>query len=613
MQAVQPLPDLAALARSLASTGFVVQGLCAVAKPEGGEACLRLLAVGYSVSATSLEAPFELLKISPSPGSLVSPLRGWQRCVWLPRTPPGCPPSHASAQRLGGRTQWQDASHHAAVEARGPGRGATAEGSAGAYARRRTANAQRRTCARVRDCLSKAYPPVADAVVAPQIRLGPPGGGFVLRFRRGRDVYFEAYGGDDAPWRTLLRMVARSALACGVPLPTAGIQELLAEPPPAHSRQAAAQPSPAGFALPPDVVAEHYAAEQQLRAALASGRVSAPVWQSVPPAPSLPSVPAPPPPPSEYIRPPPAAAMDVDALLEKLMYDARQLRELLDACSEWRLPARPWSATDSDSTALLCRATATGAAALRCMIAGHLGVSSWSLRPSLLSDARAPSGRAVVWISVYSDVAELLMRAGYPGYGEQLRESDSEGEEEPDSDDSSDGGAHRRRPVQAQVSAAQASIDLLAESLGGAATVASLDGWAHHPVEPQPQPPLRGPVEPRPQPVPPPPSTARSAVPAPPVTPFSELLPPLSQSPRTGPPMNSTRAGSTAAPPSSAGPASSLRGRECALCMERPVSAALLECGHAVTCAQCAEALRAESQPCPVCRGGVTSVVKLFL
>ena len=95
MQAVQPLPDLAALARSLASTGFVVQGLCAVAKPEGGEACLRLLAVGYSVSATSLEAPFELLKISPSPGSLVSPLRGWQRCVWLPRTPPVSSASHA--------------------------------------------------------------------------------------------------------------------------------------------------------------------------------------------------------------------------------------------------------------------------------------------------------------------------------------------------------------------------------------------------------------------------------------------------------------------------------------------------------------------------------------
>ncbi len=78
---MEHVPDLAGVARALGATGFVCQALCTVAKAgcERHQA-LRLLAVGYTVSSASLEAPFELLKLSPAISSF-SPLRGWQAYV----------------------------------------------------------------------------------------------------------------------------------------------------------------------------------------------------------------------------------------------------------------------------------------------------------------------------------------------------------------------------------------------------------------------------------------------------------------------------------------------------------------------------------------------------
>ena len=47
----------------------------------------------------------------------------------------------------------------------------------------------------------------------------------------------------------------------------------------------------------------------------------------------------------------------------------------------------------------------------------------------------------------------------------------------------------------------------------------------------------------------------------------------------------------------------------CVICFERRVDAVILECGHAAICMTCAQSLRGE---CPVCRGTISRIVKLF-
>jgi len=47
--------------------------------------------------------------------------------------------------------------------------------------------------------------------------------------------------------------------------------------------------------------------------------------------------------------------------------------------------------------------------------------------------------------------------------------------------------------------------------------------------------------------------------------------------------------------------------------MERPVEVALLECGHAVACLQCATALVTAKAGCPCCRQTITRVARIYI
>jgi E3 ubiquitin-protein ligase RGLG len=51
---------------------------------------------------------------------------------------------------------------------------------------------------------------------------------------------------------------------------------------------------------------------------------------------------------------------------------------------------------------------------------------------------------------------------------------------------------------------------------------------------------------------------------------------------------------------------------ECTICLERPVNAALIPCGHTL-CSVDAENLRSRGAPCPLCRARVTGVQRVFL
>ena len=47
----------------------------------------------------------------------------------------------------------------------------------------------------------------------------------------------------------------------------------------------------------------------------------------------------------------------------------------------------------------------------------------------------------------------------------------------------------------------------------------------------------------------------------------------------------------------------------CKVCLDKPVSIVFLPCGHLVTCAECAPAMK----KCPICRGIVKGMVKAFM
>ena len=55
-------------------------------------------------------------------------------------------------------------------------------------------------------------------------------------------------------------------------------------------------------------------------------------------------------------------------------------------------------------------------------------------------------------------------------------------------------------------------------------------------------------------------------------------------------------------------------GTECSLCLERPINAVLLPCGHACACVQCVTRLASdESAVCPMCRTPVVLATRIFL
>ncbi|EQC25412.1 hypothetical protein SDRG_16739 [Saprolegnia diclina VS20] len=51
---------------------------------------------------------------------------------------------------------------------------------------------------------------------------------------------------------------------------------------------------------------------------------------------------------------------------------------------------------------------------------------------------------------------------------------------------------------------------------------------------------------------------------------------------------------------------------ECVVCYDRPKATVCVPCGHVAVCVQCAETLRRTTGRCPICRGEVREVVKLF-
>jgi hypothetical protein len=89
-------------------------------------------------------------------------------------------------------------------------------------------------------------------------------------------------------------------------------------------------------------------------------------------------------------------------------------------------------------------------------------------------------------------------------------------------------------------------------------------------------------------------STARSA------QPFAFTAPAAGS-----PPVASWAALSSAAPAPPAASSASVEPSSCAVCEARPRAVVFTGCGHAVTCAPCAEELLRREQPCPVCRAPI--------
>jgi hypothetical protein len=52
---------------------------------------------------------------------------------------------------------------------------------------------------------------------------------------------------------------------------------------------------------------------------------------------------------------------------------------------------------------------------------------------------------------------------------------------------------------------------------------------------------------------------------------------------------------------------------DCCVCLERPIETALLECGHALACMQCAAVLSAAGAGCPCCRQPITRIARIYI
>lgn len=48
------------------------------------------------------------------------------------------------------------------------------------------------------------------------------------------------------------------------------------------------------------------------------------------------------------------------------------------------------------------------------------------------------------------------------------------------------------------------------------------------------------------------------------------------------------------------------------MCFDGPRNALVVPCGHVFLCYECAGAVCAAGQPCPVCRGPIQQVFKMF-
>jgi flagellar biosynthesis GTPase FlhF len=55
-------------------------------------------------------------------------------------------------------------------------------------------------------------------------------------------------------------------------------------------------------------------------------------------------------------------------------------------------------------------------------------------------------------------------------------------------------------------------------------------------------------------------------------------------------------------------------GEECVVCLEEnePADTAILECGHMVTCYSCAAVLLTNNMKCPMCRGKIVKIQKIY-
>jgi len=51
---------------------------------------------------------------------------------------------------------------------------------------------------------------------------------------------------------------------------------------------------------------------------------------------------------------------------------------------------------------------------------------------------------------------------------------------------------------------------------------------------------------------------------------------------------------------------------QCIICFEKRRDAAIIPCGHLSSCMECIEDVKARGGVCPQCRGGITSVLKIF-
>ena len=417
-------------------------------------------------------------------------------------------------------------------------------------------------------------------------------------------MHFSQFGpGGDLPWRTLLRAVCTAAMASPVPArvlstSAAAVTELmhtpspqppqqqhqpesvrsppsvrhLHQPPPEEMERLAAAAAAFGSTLTPEELAEHYSLELEAREAHAAA--SAAATSAAPPSLTPPQQQ----PQSTFRRPPPPPPLDVDALLDAALTSCRSLREALlferqmsnapaaagpggDEWGGWTLPPRAWGGgvSGGDTLEKLCESTARSALTLRCLVAGHLGCSSWSpaRHGGLLGGDAQPSGRAAVWASVCADAEALLRTAGYPGFA--ARNAIPEEEED--------------------ASPTAQSVRFLAQQLGDTtpftAAAAPPSEWVEILL------PSNNPY-------------------APPNETLSVRLP-ASAVRHSDSPAGSARSSFTAAE------------KGCALCFERPVEAALLECGHAVSCFQCAQALTARGAACPVCRSPIARVLRVFL
>lgn len=58
-------------------------------------------------------------------------------------------------------------------------------------------------------------------------------------------------------------------------------------------------------------------------------------------------------------------------------------------------------------------------------------------------------------------------------------------------------------------------------------------------------------------------------------------------------------------------PAEDVEGRECVICMSAPRDTTVLPCRHMCICKACAEALRNQTNKCPICRKSMESLLHI--